>query len=100
MIDAASFVGTPIVYHLPCPAYAVQVSARIRNASSATLTVKGTSFSRVMSQSSSTFSATIPSGFPQAAIGDHTVTVTATGPGGTVSRDVGTLTIKLNCPKD
>ncbi|KQV73948.1 hypothetical protein ASC61_02410 [Aeromicrobium sp. Root344] len=99
VIDAAAFVGTPTVYQVTgCP-YSVQVQARIRDATSARAEISGAG-AVPMSRSSSTWTATIPSGFPAGQVGDHTVTVRASGPGGTADLAVGTLTIKNACPKD
>lgn len=99
VIDAANFVGTPTVYAAQC-VYSVQVSARLRDASSATVVVSGTHVAISMSRSSSTWSATINSGFYPNEVGARTVYVTATNAAGQVQRTVGTLTIKPGCPKD
>ena len=98
-IDATSFVGTPRAYVPQC-GYSLQVSARIRDASSATVIVQGTSVRVGMTRSGSTWTAQIPDGFPSSAIGDHTVTVSASSPGGTVTRDVGQIEVRQFCPKD
>jgi hypothetical protein len=101
VVDSAAFVGTPTVYAGDyCPSYTVGVQVRARNATGARITVSGTSFSAAMSRSSSTFSGTIPSGWPAGAVGTRTVSVVVTGPGGSATAAVGTLTIRPGCPKD
>lgn len=100
VIDAANFTGTPTVYTVGYCTYSVTVQARIRNATSAELDVAGASVFLDMFQSGSTWTATIPSGFPASAVGTKTVYVRAMGPGGDTQRTVGTLTIKPGCPKD
>jgi hypothetical protein len=101
IVDAATFSGTPTVYAGDyCPSYVVQVQVRARNATSARITVSGTSFSGAMARSGSSFSGTIPSGWPASAVGNRSVAVVVSGPGGSVQATVGTLTIRPGCPKD
>lgn len=100
VIDAANFTGPATIYTLGYCTYTVTVQARIRNATSAELSVPTASIFLEMFQSGSTWTATIPSGAPASAVGAKTVYVKATGPGGEVQRTVGTLTIKSGCPKD
>jgi hypothetical protein len=99
VIDSTTFVGTPTVYAFTSCPYTVQVQARIRGATSARAVISGVG-SVPMSGSSSTWTATISSGFPSGQDGGHTVSVTASGPGGSATQAVGTLTIKPACPKD
>jgi hypothetical protein len=99
IIDSTAFAGTPTVYQFTgCP-YTVQVQARIQNATSARAEISGAG-SVSMSASTSTWTATIPSGYSAGQVGDHTVTVIASGAGGSATQVVGTLTIKPACPKD
>lgn len=100
VIDAANFAGPATIYTLGYCTYTVTVQARIRNATSAELSVPSASIFLEMFQSGSTWTATIPSGAPASAVGAKTVYVRAMGPGGEVQRTVGTLTIKSGCPKD
>jgi hypothetical protein len=81
-----------------CP-YTVRIEARIQNATHASVTLSGVG-SYPMSSSGSTWAATLVSGFDAGQVGTHTVGVTATGPGGTTSRTVGTVTLAPACPKD
>lgn len=101
IVDSAAFVGTPRVWAgTSCPSYVVQVQVRARNAEGARIRVSGTPFDGAMTRSGSTFTGTIPSGWPTSAVGDHAVTVSVTGPGGTTQAPVGTLSILPSCPKD
>jgi hypothetical protein len=77
----------------------VRIEAHIQNATQASVAVSGVG-SFPMSASGSTWDKTLASGFDAGQVGSHTVSVTATGPGGTTSKTVGTLTILPACPKD
>lgn len=100
VIDAATLSGTT-VYRIACGYPDITVAARIRNATSATFFVDGTAFSRGMAKSASSYSGTIPSGiWGTGDVGRHTVTVEATGPGGTTRVTPGSIEIRMNCPKD
>jgi hypothetical protein len=101
IVDGAALAGMPTVYAGDsCPSYTVQVQVRARNANGARLVVAGTSFSAAMARSGSSFTGTIPSGWPPAAVGNRSVSVTVSGPGGSVQAAVGTLSIRPGCPKD
>jgi hypothetical protein len=102
VIDAATFSGTPTVYAGGyCPSYSVGVQARIRDADFATVAIAGGGgIIEMVRTASSSWSATISSGFPPAAVGARTVTVTAGNDSGDTQRVVGTLTIRPGCPKD
>ena len=100
VIDRATLSGTT-VYRLDCGYPDVIVSARIRNASSATIIVDGTAFTTGMARSASSYSGTIPSGiWATGDVGRHAVTVEAIGPGGTSRVGAGSIDIKMTCPKD
>lgn len=103
VIDSAAFTGPwasdPKLYTFASCPYTVRVEAPIRNATQARVAVSGVG-SFPMSSSGSTWAATLVSGFDAGQVGTHTVSVTASGPGGTTSKTVGTLTIAPSCPKD
>lgn len=99
IIDSAVLSGNPILYRPTC-FYSAQVTARIRNASSARVTIDDIGFDAAMAKNGDDFTITIPSGFASTSTGVKAVRVIATGPGGTVQASAGTIEIRFNCPKD
>ena len=100
-IDSAALLGTNrTVYGGNC-AYSVQVQARVRNADSVTMILEDTGFERPMTRSSSTYTATIPSGlWGTGDVGTHRVIVEATGGGSGDRKVAGSIQIRFTCPKD
>lgn len=104
-IDSAVLVSPYGDYRLYVGAcsYVVEVQARIRNADYASAIVQGTGSEVAMTKSgSSSWTATLTSGSLWSAsdVGVHTVVVLAGRGDEVVDRQLGTVDIRLNCPKD
>lgn len=102
---ALSFLGSaPRVYVRPtCPGYTVDVVALVRDASSVTAVVEGTSVGPIALGTSdgATFQATLRSGiWRDSDAGNRRVIVTARNAGGAVTATAGTVQVIVNCPKD
>lgn len=97
----SSVSGDLKVYQVTgCP-YVVTVTALTTNATRVRAIVSGTGRSFALADAGGgAWSGSITSGYDAGQVGDHTVTLEATGPGGTVSRSAGTLSILPSCPKD
>lgn len=90
--------GSALVYRCTVPSYTATITARVRGATKVEAVIDGFGV-RAMSNSSSSWSVTIPSS-PTLPSSSAAVQIRATGPGGQVSRSAGTLSIVPNCPKD
>lgn len=102
---ALSFLGpAPRVYVRPsCPGYTVDVVALVRDASSVTAVVEGTSVGPIAlgTTDGATYQATLRSGiWRDGDAGSHRVVVTARNAGGAVTATAGTLQVIVTCPKD